>query len=287
MNAGRSLATNTFRRCASPNPIKKAAFSSHSSPITSPTNLSSMAVIGGITCFVAAATLAENQTTRCDGNSSLTQRRITSMLQHQRGVNARQTKVISLQGLDLKQVSNETAESLIDDLKNGANLDKESLLILFTMRRRLSTATAEKLIDALNNGANFDQESLINLVRLQLTPGPFGPKKWSAHQEWLNIVSFPSLLGLWQHCNMLSFHSSKRHYETNAFLFWRNNLHDWVHLPPKTNLAVLVPYITTTHGWKLYGTNNFQQLLHFVCPYKSPFGARIPSSCFAVNLSIE
>jgi len=89
---------------------------------------------------------------------------------------SRSNKVISLQGLDLRQVSDETAEKLIDDLKNGANLDRESLLILFTMNRRLSTATAEKLIDALNNGANFDQESLIKLVRLQLTPGPLGRK---------------------------------------------------------------------------------------------------------------
>lgn len=91
--------------------------------------------------------------------------------QHQMN-NSNNNKVISLQGLDLKQVSNETAEKLIDDLKNGANLDRESLLILFTMRRRLSKATAEKLIDALDKGANFDQESMIKLVRLQLTPGP-------------------------------------------------------------------------------------------------------------------
>mmetsp|Transcript_43578 Transcript_43578/g.105153 ORF Transcript_43578/g.105153 Transcript_43578/m.105153 type:complete len:99 (+) Transcript_43578:164-460(+) len=98
------------------------------------------------------------------------------MIQKQQRVS--NNKVISLQGLDLKQVSNETAERLIDDLKNGANLDKESLLILFTMRRRLSNATAEKLIDALNNGANFDQESLIKLVRLQLAPGSVGPKNY-------------------------------------------------------------------------------------------------------------
>ena len=53
--------------------------------------------------------------------------------------NNNNNKVISLQGLDLKQVSNETAE---------------------------------KLIEALDQGANFDQESMIKLVRLQLTPGP-------------------------------------------------------------------------------------------------------------------
>lgn len=138
--------------------------------------MSSMAAYGGIACFVTAAALPEKDTTRCDGNHSLTQRRLPSMLQQQRTTRS-SNKVISLRGLDLKQVSNETAERLIDDLKNGADLDKESLMMLFTMRRRLSSKTAEKLIDALNNGANFDQESLINLVRLQLTPGPFGPKK--------------------------------------------------------------------------------------------------------------
>mmetsp|Transcript_43579 Transcript_43579/g.105155 ORF Transcript_43579/g.105155 Transcript_43579/m.105155 type:complete len:182 (+) Transcript_43579:96-641(+) len=180
MNAGRSFATTTFRRCA-PHPTKKAAFSSAPSPMALPTNFSSsssMAAYGGITCFAAAAALTEKNTTttRCDGSPSLTQRRITSMIQKQQRVS--NNKVISLQGLDLKQVSNETAERLIDDLKNGANLDKESLLILFTMRRRLSNATAEKLIDALNNGANFDQESLIKLVRLQLAPGSVGPKNY-------------------------------------------------------------------------------------------------------------
>ncbi|CAJ1934417.1 unnamed protein product [Cylindrotheca closterium] len=177
MNAGRSFATNTFRRCASPRPTQKAAYSSAPSPVGSPTSLMSMTTYGGLAGFIAAAALTEKDTTRCDSN--LTKRRLTSMLQHQR-VNDKSRsseKVISLRGVDLKQVSNETTEGLIDDLKNGANLDKESLLILFTMRRRLSPKTAEKLIDALNNGANFDQESLIKLVRLQLTPGPFGPKK--------------------------------------------------------------------------------------------------------------
>jgi len=180
MNTGRSLATNTFRRCASPHPTKKSLFSTVPSPAASLTPLSSMAVYGGgMACFVAAVTSIEQDTTttRCDANH-LAQRRFSSMLHaaHQQQRANDKAKVISLQGLDLKQVSSETAERLIDDLKNGANLDKESLMILMTMRRRLSTATAEKLIDAVNNGANFDKESLIKLVRLQLTPGPLGPK---------------------------------------------------------------------------------------------------------------
>jgi len=135
-----------------------------------------MTAFGGITCLIAATAMKEKDNTRCDANP-LSQRRFSSMIQQQLVHDkSRSNKVISLQGLDLRQVSDETAEKLIDDLKNGANLDRESLLILFTMNRRLSTATAEKLIDALNNGANFDQESLIKLVRLQLTPGPLGRK---------------------------------------------------------------------------------------------------------------
>ena len=81
-------------------------------------------------------------------------------------------RVISLKDLDLGKLSNETAEHLIEALNNGAQLDRESLIELMSMNRRLSTKTARTLIEALDNGASFDKESLIKLVRLQLASGP-------------------------------------------------------------------------------------------------------------------
>lgn len=108
---------------------------------------------------------------KCD--TAAAQRRFAAHFQGQRS-NDMSGKVISLQGLDLNQVSNETAQKLIDALNDGAQFDKESLVILMSMRRRLSTASAERMIAAVNNGARFDKESLIKLVRLQLTTRPLG-----------------------------------------------------------------------------------------------------------------
>lgn len=86
-------------------------------------------------------------------------------------------KVISLKGLDLRHDA--TAERLIDALNNGAQLDRESLIILMSMRRRLSTATAQSLIEALDNGASLDKDSLIKLVRLQLASGALSSSRCS------------------------------------------------------------------------------------------------------------
>jgi hypothetical protein len=170
LNIGRT-AVNTLRRSSpygSPGASKK--FSTLGS---APTPTFSMIRYAGFASIVAAVSMAGAETTKCD--TAAAQLRFSSHFQGQRS-NDMSGRVISLQGLDLNQASNETAQRLIDALNDGAQFDKESLVRLMSIRRRLSTATAEKLIAAVNNGASFDKESLIKLVRLQLTTGPLRPK---------------------------------------------------------------------------------------------------------------
>eukprot|EP00980_Cylindrotheca_fusiformis_P026531 scaffold16363_cov131-Cylindrotheca_fusiformis.AAC.1 len=104
--------------------------------------------------------MAGADTAKCDNAAASPQ--LSSHFQGHRTTDT-PYKVISLQGLDLNEVSNDTAERLIDALNEGAQFDKESLVILMSMRRRLSSATAEWLIAAVNSGASLDKESLIKL----------------------------------------------------------------------------------------------------------------------------
>jgi hypothetical protein len=163
------IAGNTLRRSS---PYGSHGASKKFSTLGSaPTPTFSLITYVGFASIVAVGSMAEAETTKCD--TAAAQLRLSSHFQGQRS-NDISGRVISLQGLDLYQASNETAERLIDALNDGAQFDKESLVILMSMGRRLSTATAEKLIAAVNNGASFDKESLIKLVRLQLTAGPLG-----------------------------------------------------------------------------------------------------------------
>jgi hypothetical protein len=127
----------------------------------------------GLASMVVAASLTGRDHTKCDA----ARRRIALGFQGHRTSDST-GKVISLQGLDLSQLSNETAERLIDALNDGAQFDKESIVKLMSMRRRLSPSTARTLIAALDNGASFDKESLIKLIRLQLTSGPLSSRSY-------------------------------------------------------------------------------------------------------------
>jgi hypothetical protein len=75
-------------------------------------------------CDTAVVSMTGAETTKCDTAAQL---RFSSHFQGQRS-NDMSGRVISLQGLDLNQASNETAERLIDALNDGAQFDKESLV---------------------------------------------------------------------------------------------------------------------------------------------------------------
>lgn len=117
----------------------------------------------GLASIAAVVSITGTERTKCDAI-------------HRRRATIYQGQVISLQELDLNQLSNETAQRLIDALNNGAQIDKESIVKLMTMRRRLSPSTARTLIAALDNGASLDKDSVIKLIRLQLTSGPLSSR---------------------------------------------------------------------------------------------------------------